>query len=105
MSTRKFDSQSFNVVMTNPMSYTQKLVVLIAAIGLLKTSVSATPKFILISLDGATPRLVNQYLVNGSLPPNEGLGLLQSQGFSAQINQTVSPSLTAVAHIAIATGS
>src|SRR5262249_893710 len=91
--------------MANPMKYTQKLAALVVAFGLLKTSPAATAKFILISLDGATPRLVNQYLASGILPANKGLGLLQNQGFSAQINQTVSPSLTAVAHIAIATGS
>ncbi|BAZ23504.1 hypothetical protein NIES4073_43930 [Kalymmatonema gypsitolerans NIES-4073] len=37
------------------------------------------PKVILISLDGATPRLVNQYLTDGILSPNKGLGLLQSR--------------------------
>ncbi|MCI0540017.1 MAG: alkaline phosphatase family protein [Verrucomicrobiales bacterium] len=87
------------------MKYTLKLSALIAALGLFEVSASATPKFILISLDGATPRFVDQYLASGALNPNEGLGLLQSKGFSAHINQTVSPSLTAVGHIAIATGS
>ncbi len=32
------------------------------------------PKVILISLDGATPRLVNQYLASGVLSPDKGLG-------------------------------
>lgn len=60
---------------------------------------------ILISLDGATPRFVEQYLQNGDLPSNKGLGLLRAKGVRAVRNTTVSPSLTAVGHIAIATGS
>src|SRR5262245_49800010 len=71
----------------------------------LASAMSAAPKLVLISLDGATPRLVEQYIASGALPPNEGLALLQAKGFKAQINETVSPSLTAVGHIAIATGS
>ena len=64
-----------------------------------------SPKTILISLDGATPSLLDQYLSNGVLNPTEGLGRLKSQGILARQNQTVTPSLTAPAHIAIATGS
>jgi hypothetical protein len=79
--------------------------ILIASTLALTASAGAAPKIVLISLDGATPRLVDQYLASGALPPNEGLGLLQAEGFRAQINETVSPSLTAVGHIAIATGS
>ncbi|NMG09462.1 alkaline phosphatase family protein [Brasilonema sp. UFV-L1] len=63
------------------------------------------PKVILISLDGATPRLINQYLADGILTSNEGMGLLQSQGVAAQRNITITPSLTAAGHIAIGTGS
>ncbi|MDQ3197087.1 MAG: alkaline phosphatase family protein [Pseudomonadota bacterium] len=65
----------------------------------------AAPKVVLISLDGATPRLVESYLAEGSLPANEGLGLLKNRGVAAKRNFTVSPSLTAPGHIAIATGS
>src|SRR5262245_52470733 len=79
--------------------------ILIASALVLASAVGAAPKFILISLDGATPRLVEQYLASGALPPNEGLGLLSAKGFKAQINETISPSLTAPGHIAIATGS
>jgi len=68
-------------------------------------TVQASPKVIVISLDGATPRLVNQYLASGVLPQNQGLGLLQNVGISAQQNVTITPSLTAPGHIAIATGS
>ncbi|NJR76084.1 MAG: phosphodiesterase [Scytonema sp. CRU_2_7] len=72
-----------------------------------RTKVSRTkvPKVILISLDGATPRLVNQYLADGVLSSNQGIGLLQSQGVAAQRNITITPSLTAAGHIAIGTGS
>jgi len=63
------------------------------------------PKTILISLDGATPWLLNQYLASGVIPPDQGLGLLKSQGIVAQQNVTCTPSLTAACHIAIATGS
>jgi predicted AlkP superfamily pyrophosphatase or phosphodiesterase len=59
---------------------------------------------ILISLDGATPRLVDQYIASGAIKANEGLGLLKSQGVSAS-NVTITPSLTAPSHVAIATGS
>ncbi len=61
-------------------------------------------KVILISLDGATPRLVDQYIASGAIKANEGLGLLRSQGVSAS-NVTITPSLTAPGHVAIATGS
>src|SRR6516225_4606155 len=80
------------------------------AIGLLIfaalcTSAYATPKVVIISLDGATPRIVDQLNANGQLNPNEGINLLRAKGFSAQQNITIAPSLTAAAHIAIATGS
>lgn len=63
------------------------------------------PKIILISLDGATDSIVDQYLQNGVLDSTTGLGLLKSKGLAAANNQTVTPSLTAPGHIAIATGS
>ena len=69
------------------------------------TSNAPYPKVILISLDGATPRLVNQYLESGVLKADEGLGLLASKGVSAKQNETITPSLTAPGHVAIATGS
>ena len=72
---------------------------------LLATEASTAPKVILISLDGATPWLVNQYLASGVLSRHEGVGLLQSRGITALRNITVCPSLTAPGHIAIATGS
>lgn len=63
------------------------------------------PKTIVISLDGATPRLVQQYLQDGTLSSDRGLGLLASKGLVADQNLTITPSLTAPGHIAIATGS
>ena len=77
---------------------------LLAAIALC-SSAYATPKTVIISLDGATPRIVDQLNANGQLNPNEGINLLRAKGFSAEQNITIAPSLTAAAHIAIATGS
>ena len=78
---------------------------LFAAAVLLRDVALAAPKVIVISLDGATPRFVDQYLATGALGPNEGLGLLRRVGIHAKQNVTISPSLTAAGHIAIATGS
>jgi len=71
------------------------------------TSATSTPhpKIVLISLDGATAPLLDRYLATGVLDKYKGLGLLQSYGLVAKQNQTITPSLTAPAHIAIGTGS
>lgn len=63
------------------------------------------PKVILISLDGATPDFVEQYLKSGVLSPKQGLGLIKNKGVYAERNVTCSASLTAACHIAISTGS
>jgi hypothetical protein len=63
------------------------------------------PKAILISLDGARPELIARYLREGVLDKRKGLGRLAKHGVSADENVTATPSVTAVAHIAIATGS
>lgn len=63
------------------------------------------PKVILISLDGARPDLINKYLRQGTLPAGRGIGLLKATGTHAEQNVTATPSVTAVSHIAIATGS
>jgi predicted AlkP superfamily pyrophosphatase or phosphodiesterase len=63
-----------------------------------------SPKVVLISLDGARPDLIQKYLDQGILPRNGGLARL-SRGVVAHGNVTATPSLTAVGHIAIATGS
>src|SRR5262245_16042528 len=78
---------------------------LLVSATLLTAAVAAAPKVIVISLDGATPRLVDEQMQSGVLSPTRGLGLLQSTGIRADQNITVSPSLTAPGHIAIATGS
>ncbi len=65
----------------------------------------AQPKVVLISLDGAKPELIQSYLASGALSPRTGLGLLMTNGAMAAQNITATPSLTAVSHIAIATGS
>src|SRR5262245_35438551 len=65
----------------------------------------AAPKVVLISLDGATPRLVQEFQQKGALSKTEGLGFLENKGLKAFLNVTITPSLTAPGHIAIATGS
>jgi len=63
-----------------------------------------SPRVVLISLDGAKPDLIAQFIDEGVLPRDGGLARL-SRGAVARQNVTASPSLTAVSHIAIATGS
>lgn len=63
------------------------------------------PKVVLISLDGMTPRFVQQYLADGAFNANHGIGRIIAKGVSAQTSLTITPSLTAPGHIAIATGS
>ena len=63
------------------------------------------PKVLLISLDGAKPDLIQRYLAQRVLPANGGLAKLSKNGIVALQNVTATPSLTAVSHIAIATGS
>jgi predicted AlkP superfamily pyrophosphatase or phosphodiesterase len=63
---------------------------------------SVAPKVVLISLDGAAPYIENPMIAQGQLP---GLATLQAKGVEAQANITITPSLTAPGHIAIATGS
>jgi predicted AlkP superfamily pyrophosphatase or phosphodiesterase len=94
-------------------STTKRFVAIVLASFILTAVVStsvfsapaARPKTIVISLDGATPTLVDKYLANGAIAQNEGLGLLKKRGIVATKNITVNPSLTAPSHIAIATGS
>lgn len=81
------------------------LTITIHSVAAQLTLYNVQPKVILISLDGATPRLVEQYLSKGILSPKQGLGLLKSHGITAQQNVTCMPSLTAACHIAIGTGS
>lgn len=75
------------------------------AVGSQSFAQPVVPKVILISLDGAQPALIENYLATGVLSPKTGLGLLKARGVSATQNITATPSLTAVSHIAIATGS
>ena len=63
-----------------------------------------SPKVVLISLDGAKPDFIQQFIADGVLPANGGLARV-SKGVMSLRNTTASPSLTAVSHIAIATGS
>src|SRR5262249_54239649 len=63
-----------------------------------------SPKVVIISLDGAKPDFIQKFIDEGVLPHDGGLARL-SRGVVAKQNVTASPSLTAVSHIAIATGS
>jgi predicted AlkP superfamily pyrophosphatase or phosphodiesterase len=63
-----------------------------------------SPKVVVISLDGAKPDLIQKFIDQGVLPRDGGLARL-SKGVVARQNITATPSLTAVSHIAIATGS
>jgi len=63
------------------------------------------PRVILISLDGAKPQFIEKFIATHVLPSDSGLGLLRRRGARAIQNITATPSLTAVSHLAIATGS
>lgn len=65
----------------------------------------ASPRVVVISLDGAAQHLVEALNAEGALPDDKGLGRLERHGRVARGSETVSPSLTAASHIAIATGS
>jgi hypothetical protein len=62
------------------------------------------PQVVVISLDGAKPDVIDAYRANGVLDPRRGLGALARNGVVAEQNVTITPSVTAAAHIAIATG-
>lgn len=62
------------------------------------------PKNILVSLDGATFSILQNYLKTQQLDSGSGLGLLAEQGVFLP-STVITPSLTAPSHIAIATGS
>jgi hypothetical protein len=66
---------------------------------------SGAPQVVVISLDGAKPDLIREYLRAGVLDKKTGLGRIERHGVVADQNVTATPSLTAVSHIAIATGS
>ncbi|AGY57722.1 alkaline phosphatase family protein [Gloeobacter kilaueensis] len=68
-------------------------------------SVWAQPKVVLISLDSANPTTFAGYIQSGVFDTSSGLGLLQRLGTSSIQNLTITPSITAPGHIAIATGS
>jgi predicted AlkP superfamily pyrophosphatase or phosphodiesterase len=63
------------------------------------------PQVVVISLDGARADIVERYLDTGVLDRRRGLGRLDRHGVVAEQNITLTPSVTAVAHIGIATGS
>jgi len=64
-----------------------------------------SPRVVLISLDGAKPNFIQRFIDDRTLPHDGGLARLSRHGAVALQNVTASPSLTAVSHIEIATGS
>lgn len=64
-----------------------------------------SPRVVMISLDGAKPDFIQKFIDEGVLPRDGGLARLSRRGAIALQNVTASPSLTAVSHIEIATGS
>jgi predicted AlkP superfamily pyrophosphatase or phosphodiesterase len=79
--------------------------VLFGLIAAATQSWAAPKKAVVISLDGCKPSIVRQLLASGALSPDRGIGLLFTKGAVANGSMTVSPSLTAANHIALATGS
>jgi predicted AlkP superfamily pyrophosphatase or phosphodiesterase len=61
----------------------------------------APPHVVILSLSGARDDWVDGYLEDGTMP---NLAALAQRGARAEYAQTIDPSLTAVAHISIATG-
>src|SRR5262249_29758192 len=83
-----------------------RAVFLICAVVALAAQVWPRPKAVVISLDGGKPAIAQQLLNQGVLSPSRGIGLLMTHGaFAAKGSESASPSLTAVNHIALATGS
>jgi predicted AlkP superfamily pyrophosphatase or phosphodiesterase len=66
---------------------------------------SLAPKVIVISLDSGNAQTVEDLLTKGVLPKDGGLAQLKQAGATAKRNITITPSVTAPGHIAIATGS
>jgi Type I phosphodiesterase / nucleotide pyrophosphatase len=82
-----------------------RLAGLLLVLSAISVDCLAAPKVVVISLDGATPRIVEKYLESGVLSKHRGLGLLAHRGFTAKRNFAALPTLTAPGHISIATGS
>ena len=80
--------------MKSPFSQSVSLALVAAAAVVAAAPAVAAPKVVLISLDGGTARFVEQYLTNGVLPANQGIGLLRSKGIHSIQNVTATPSLT-----------
>ncbi|MBC7882651.1 MAG: alkaline phosphatase family protein [Anaerolineae bacterium] len=77
---------------------------LAGVLALSTLSAQAAPKVILISLDGNAQAILEPFFADGTIPLNQGLGILRTAGSYASTNLTITPSITAAAHIAIATG-
>src|SRR5919198_4650427 len=82
-----------------------RIIVLATLLSTFISQAWARSKVVVISLDGCKPAIVQQLLASGDLNSSKGLGLLLTRGAFAGGSMTVSPSLTAPNHIALATGS
>lgn len=64
----------------------------------------ASPKVVLVSLDGAADWLVDDLLARGVLPPDGALARLARSGVRAEALVPIAASLTAPSHVAMFTG-
>ncbi len=80
------------------------LLLLAALAWLIKESLEAPAKVVLISLDGAADGLVDDYLERGVLPADGALAHLARTGARAEAMLPVTPSMTATAHVTLFTG-
>jgi predicted AlkP superfamily phosphohydrolase/phosphomutase len=65
------------------------------------TAPPTRPRVVILSLDGARDDWVDGYLEDGTMP---NLAALAQRGARAEYAQTIDPSMTAAAHVSIATG-
>jgi predicted AlkP superfamily pyrophosphatase or phosphodiesterase len=85
--------------------FRSSVLALAGVLALSTLSAQAAPKVILISLDGNAQAILEPFFADGTIPLTQGLGILRTAGSYASTNITITPSITAAAHIAIATGS
>ena len=85
-------------------AYALSTLALAGVLSLSALSVQAAPKVIVISLDGNAQPTLAGYFADGTIPANQGLGILKAKGSYANSNLPITPSITAPSHISIATG-
>jgi hypothetical protein len=65
-------------------SFQCRIVAAAAACALVATPALGAPRVVLISLDGGTPRLVQEFMRDGTIPRDRGLGALAHRGLVAE---------------------